>query len=78
MPFTKNGFVKNRLPGPPRHIKDLIPDPRGWVLRISSDGYDQMGAKIMTPKNFLGHTTKPQKIPGPGLQITVSHRTLAK
>ena len=42
--------VQYRFPGPPQHIKDLIPDPRG-ALSISSDGDDRMGAKVKTPKN---------------------------
>ena len=37
----------------------------GGVLQISSDGDDQMGAKIKTKKKSLGLPTKPQKIPGP-------------
>ena len=38
--------------------------PRG-VLRISSDSYDRMGAKIKTRKNPLGFKQTPKRIPGP-------------
>ena len=38
-----------------------------WLLRISSDRDDRMGAKIKTPKKSLGFQTKPKKIPWPKL-----------
>ena len=60
-------LLKVGTPVPPsRHIKDLLPDPRGEVLRISSDGDDRIsGSKNQDPKKSLGLPAKPNEIPGP-------------
>ena len=46
------------------HERVLEGGGRGVVLGISSDGDDQMGAKIKTKTKALGLPTKPLKIPG--------------